>query len=67
MTGPVTVPAISLPKSGGALRGVDEKFAANPAAGVRLADGSVAAQRGAGEFDSGQSWSPPAARTPPGG
>jgi hypothetical protein len=30
MTGPVTVPAISLPKSGGARRGVDEKFAANP-------------------------------------
>jgi hypothetical protein len=33
MTGPVTVPAISLPKSGGPLRGVDEKYAANPAAG----------------------------------
>jgi hypothetical protein len=33
MIGPVTVPAISLPKSVGALRGVDGKFAANPAAG----------------------------------
>jgi hypothetical protein len=33
MTGPVTVPAVSLPKSGGALRGVDEKFEASAAAG----------------------------------
>jgi hypothetical protein len=33
MTRPVTVPAISLPKGGGAHRGVDQKFAASAAAG----------------------------------
>jgi RHS repeat-associated protein len=33
-TTPFTPPQISLPKGGGAIRGVDEKFAANPATGA---------------------------------
>src|SRR6187549_773238 len=33
----VTAPAISLPKGGGAIRGIGEKFAANPVTGSSLA------------------------------
>src|ERR1700729_3112181 len=31
---PFTAPQISLPKGGGAIRGIDEKFAANPVTGT---------------------------------
>lgn len=30
----VSAPSLSLPKGGGALRGIDEKFAANPVTGA---------------------------------
>ena len=33
-TSPFSAPQISLPKGGGAIRGIDEKFAANPATGT---------------------------------
>lgn len=33
---PFTTPAISLPKGGGAIRGMGEKFAANPVTGAGL-------------------------------
>lgn len=33
-TSPFTPPQINLPKGGGAIRGIDEKFAANPITGT---------------------------------
>src|SRR5882762_5388422 len=33
-TSPIPVPSISLPKGGGAIRGIGEKLAANPATGT---------------------------------
>ena len=33
-SGPPAVPTVSLPKGGGAIRGIGEKFAANPVSGT---------------------------------
>ena len=39
-------PQISLPKGGGAIRGIGEKFAANPVTGTGIADGPDRHQSG---------------------
>src|SRR5688572_6312710 len=44
------VPSISLPKGGGALRGIGEKFAANPVTGTGTMSVSLATSPGRGGF-----------------
>ena len=47
----VTPPSISLPKGGGAIRGIGEKFAANPVTGTGSLSIPIAASPGRGGFD----------------
>lgn len=46
----LTAPSISLPKGGGAIRGIGEKFAANPATGTGSMSVPIAASPGRGGF-----------------
>jgi RHS repeat-associated protein len=46
----VTVPSISLPKGGGAIRGIGEKFAANPVTGTGSMSVPIATSPGRGGF-----------------
>ena len=47
---PSTVPAITLPKGGGAIRGIGEKFAANPVTGTGSMTVPIATSPGRGGF-----------------
>jgi hypothetical protein len=47
---PVKPPAVSLPKGGGAIRGIGEKFAANPATGAGSMSVPIAASPGRAGF-----------------
>jgi RHS repeat-associated protein len=49
-SGGVTVPAITLPKGGGAIRGMGEKFAANPVTGTGSFSVPIAVTPGRGGF-----------------
>src|SRR5208282_2233335 len=44
-------PTISLPQGGGAIRGIDEKFAANPVTGARALTIPIATSKGRSGFD----------------
>ncbi|WP_211441355.1 SpvB/TcaC N-terminal domain-containing protein [Collimonas humicola] len=48
--GGVTLPQLSLPKGGGAIRGIDEKFSANPATGTGMLNIPVAVSAGRSGF-----------------
>src|SRR5262249_25655473 len=48
--GPPSVPRIELPKGGGAIRGIDQKFAANPATGTGSLSISIPASPGRSGF-----------------
>jgi RHS repeat-associated protein len=48
---PFTPPQISLPKGGGAIRGIDEKFAANPVTGAGALTVPIATSKGRSGFD----------------
>lgn len=47
---PFTAPAITLPKGGGAIRGMGEKFAANPVTGTDSMTVSIATSLGRSGF-----------------
>ena len=49
-SGPFTAPTISLPKGGGAIRGIGEKFAANPVTGTGSMSVPIATSPGRGGF-----------------
>src|SRR5262249_54362147 len=49
--GQVAVPSISLPKGGGAIRGMGEKFAASPVPGTGSMSVPIAVSSGRGGFD----------------
>src|SRR5574339_1247364 len=48
--GPASAPAISLPKGGGAVRGIGEKFAANPVTGTGAMSVPIATSPGRSGF-----------------
>ena len=48
--GPIQAPAISLPKGGGAIRGMGEKFAANPVTGTGSMSVPIATSPGRSGF-----------------
>ena len=47
---PFNAPQINLPKGGGAIRGIDEKFAANPVTGAGALTVPIAASKGRSGF-----------------
>lgn len=47
------LPSLALPRGGGAIRGIDEKFATNPATGAGSTRVSIAASPGRGGFELG--------------
>ena len=51
----VTAPQISLPKGGGAVRGIGEKFAANPVTGTGSMSVPIATSPGRSGFSPGNS------------
>jgi|GEM_PF-2619954 len=49
--GPTLAPTVNLPKGGGAIRGIGEKFAANPVTGTGTASVPIATSPGRSGFD----------------
>jgi hypothetical protein len=49
-THPIEAPSLSLPKGGGAIRGIGEKFAANPVTGTGTLTVPIATSPGRAEF-----------------